>query len=195
MSNTRTRVGRRIRVRWGHTLIELVIAMTSATVLMAGMGGTIYIASRALDDGGSNAVRKIKDAEVLGQLTRDVEFALSFNERTDTAITFTVPDRDGDNLPETIRYAWSGVPGDPLTYERNGSTPTVIAKDVQEFSLTALTRFMEAPVIPPSEGGGNLLFVSGGMVVNRSAVTPWSSQPRKSNSALRSSSRGATRLR
>ena len=141
---------RRLPVRSGHTLIELVVAMTSATALMAGMGGTIYIASRALDDGGSNAVRKVKDTEVLRELMDDVKFAQSFSERTDTAVTFTVPDRDGDSLPETIRYAWSGTPGDPLTYEYNGSAPSVVAEDVQHFNLSSLTRFMAAP-IPPSQ--------------------------------------------
>ena len=144
--------------RRAHTLIELVAAMTSATALMAGMGGTIYIASRALDDGGSNAVQKVKDARILGKLTRDVKFALSFSERTDKAITFTVPDRDGDNLSETIRYAWSGTSGDPLTYEYNGSSPEVIAEDVQTFSLSTLTRFMAAPPLA-GFGGENLLFV------------------------------------
>jgi hypothetical protein len=144
--------------RRGHTLIELVVAMTSAAVLTAGMGGTLYLASHALNDGGSNAVQQAKDRQVLERIMDDVELALLFSERTNTAIEFTVPDRDADGQPETIRYAWSGVPGDPLTYEYNGSAPTVIADDVQQFDLQTETRFMAAP-LPPVPEGKALLFV------------------------------------
>ena len=47
---------------------------------------------------------------VLCDLMADVGMALSFSERSTKAITFTVPDRNGDSLVETIRYAWSGRP-------------------------------------------------------------------------------------
>jgi hypothetical protein len=145
-------------MRWGHTLMELVVAMTSAAVLMAGMGGTLYLASQALNDGDSNAVQQIDDRRVMERILNDAELALLFSERTNTAIAFTVPDRDGDYQPETIRYAWSGVPGDPLTYEYNGSAPTAIAADVQQFDLQTATRFMAAP-LPPTPEGKALLFV------------------------------------
>ena len=39
----------------------------------------------------------------------DLQLATGFTERTTKAATFTVPDRDGDSKPETLRYAWSGV--------------------------------------------------------------------------------------
>jgi hypothetical protein len=145
-------------MRWGHTLMEMVVAMTAAAVLMGGMGGTIYLASQALHDGDSKAVQQVQDRQVMEQLLDDVELALIFTERTNTAIEFTVPDRDGDGQPETIRYAWSGVAGDPLTYEYNGSAPTAIAHDVQQFDLQTETRFMAAP-LPPVPEGKALLFV------------------------------------
>ena len=58
--------------------------------------------------------------QALVELLADLEFALAFSEKTDHALTFTVPDRDGDFISETIRYAWSGTPGDPLTRQYNG---------------------------------------------------------------------------
>jgi hypothetical protein len=85
----------------------------------------------------------------------DLQTAKSFTERTATAVTFTVPDRDGDNIDETIRYAWAGTPGDPLTYQLNGGTATTLADDVQQFNLAALDPEMKAalPDGPPPESG------------------------------------------
>ena len=105
MSKQRSRVRHRAAMRWGHTLMELVVAMTAAAVLMGGMGGTIYLASRALHDGDSKAVQQVENRRVMERILDDAKLALLFSERTNTAIEFTVPDRDGDGQPETIRYA------------------------------------------------------------------------------------------
>ena len=145
--------------RVGYTLLEMLVAMAAASVLMAGMGSSIFIASQALDEENSLPRRQSEAAEVLSDLTVDIKHSLRYCERTATAVTFTVPDRDGNSLPETIRYAWSGTPGDPLTYEYNGSAPKTIAEDVHNFNLASMTRFMSAPVIPPDEGGNRLLLV------------------------------------
>lgn len=145
----------------GHTLIELVVSMSAASLLMAGMLGSIFIASQAFE--GSDVQRETNQtADVLSDFMADVRHATSFSERTANSLTFKVPDRDGDLTPETVRYAWSGIAGDPLTYQYNGGPSTTIADNVHQFNLTCLTRFMAAPVIPPSGGGGNLLFVFGG---------------------------------
>ncbi len=148
--------------RRGYTLAELLVASVSASLLLVGMSSSLYIASISLDPGANSPRQKTKAAEVLTDIMIDLKLALSFRERTATAVTFTVPDRDGDRLPETIRYAWSGTAGDPLTYQYNGSSAVNVAENVQQLQFTALTRFMAAPVPPPTEGGANLLFVSGG---------------------------------
>ena len=66
---------------------------------------------------------------------------------TPTAVTLTVPDRDGDNIPETIRYSWSGIANAPLRQEYNGVLPPEDKKqfveNVQSFSLDWLTRLVE----------------------------------------------------
>jgi len=107
----------------------------------------------------SGTAQRAEADQVLDKFVADVEHAISFSERTANAVTFTVPDRDGNGLPDTIRYAWSGTPGDPLTYEYNGSVAEKIAVDVHNFNLASMTRLMIAPVIPPAGGGNKLLFV------------------------------------
>lgn len=138
----------RLRSRRGHgyTLIELVVSMPAATLLMASLASTLFIASQAFEGNGP-AVRKSAAGEVASDLMTDLSEAIRFSERTATAATFTVPDRDGDSNHETIRYAWSGTPGDPLTYEYNGSAPAILASDVQQFDLTYLLRTMRPPAI------------------------------------------------
>src|SRR5262249_36485794 len=44
--------------------------------------------------------------------------------------------RNGDANPETVRYAWSGIPGDPLTRSYNGGAPVNVAVGVNAFALT-----------------------------------------------------------
>lgn len=124
-----------------------MIGLVSSSLLVAGLASALYISSQALDVDKSPSRQSATASEVLGELAADLALARSFSERTATAVTFTVPDRDGDLDPETIRYAWSGTPGDPLTYQYNGGTASVLASDVQSLNFTALTRLLIAPVI------------------------------------------------
>lgn len=135
----------------GYTLLELVMATATSTLLLAGMASSVYVASRALDiaDGASATSRGTVRA--LDQITRDVQYATRFTERTSTAMTFTVPDRNGDGLPETIRYAWGGVSGDPLTYELNGVSGGALATNVTHVDFSYLTRRIFTPYLAASQ--------------------------------------------
>jgi hypothetical protein len=126
--------------RNGLTLIEMVVALVSSSVLVAGLAGALYVSTQALPPVENPIQKNTTASKVLCDLMSDASTALSFSERTARAITFTVPDRNGDSLAETIRYAWSGTAGDPLTYQYNGGTAVNVAEDVHAFALTALTR-------------------------------------------------------
>ena len=56
------------------------------------------------------------------------------------AVTFTVPDRDNNGLSETIRYSWSGTPGDSIMRAYNGGVEVAVAEDVKYFSLEYLLK-------------------------------------------------------
>ncbi|MBU0718885.1 MAG: hypothetical protein KJ749_11600 [Planctomycetes bacterium] len=68
---------------------------------------------------------------------------------------FTVPDRGHDPAgDELIRYAWSGTPGDPLTYEYNGGAAVDLIPEVFEFNLAyGATTVMEEVPGEPTESG------------------------------------------
>jgi len=151
--------GRRNRPnkRGGYTLIELVISSSVGAILVAGLSGSLYIASQSFD-GNSGVVDQSAAQEILAEMMRDLNQAIHFTERTAEAVTFTVPDRTGDGLTETIRYAWTGAAGDPLTYEYNGSVAVTLTNDVQNFDLSYLTRIVVGENVPAPPTGTFAVF-------------------------------------
>ncbi len=130
---------RREHSRRGHTLLELIVSTAAGAALVAGLFGSLYIASQSFDRG-TRAIDQSAAQEILSDFLRDLGQALRFTERTAKAVTFTVPDRTGDRLPETIRYAWGGTAGDSLTYQYNGSAVVTLVAGVQNFDLSYMTR-------------------------------------------------------
>jgi hypothetical protein len=124
--------------------------MASAALLVGGLASSVLIANRALLRDATPAAEAGRSSQALSQLAGDLRHAYRFSERTASAVTFDVPDRNGDRLPETIRYWWSGVAGQPLMYRFNSEPAVAIAEDVQQFNLSAVTRVIPAEeVLPP----------------------------------------------
>ena len=131
------------------TLIEMLISLAILAIIAAAMGSTILLASKALDQDTGGGAATVAARRAADRVLAEVGSAVAFSERTDTAVAFTVPDRDGDGTPDTIRYAWSGVDGDPLTRQYNGGAAEVVAENVQHFDLAYFTRTVDPP--PPKE--------------------------------------------
>ena len=140
-------------VRGGFTLVEVVAAMTVMGILMMGMGSTMIIASRAIPDGKSPMAIATESRNVMDRLTDDLLYTTSITEKEATAITFAVADRGhGAAGPETIRYAWSGTPSDPLTLEYNGAPAVNLIDDIQDFALSYAVKADQAGEAPLVEG-------------------------------------------
>ena len=133
----------------GFTLIEMVISLAIMAVIAAALGSTIVLASRALDQDAGPAAAAIAARRATDRMLADLAAATGFSERTATSVTFTVPDRDGDGVPETIRYAWSGNGGDALTRQYNGGTVESFAEGIQKLNFTYMLRTVDPP--PPKE--------------------------------------------
>ena len=137
MGQARTRSRKHAIRRAGFSLAELTVSMGVMIMLMGGLVSAVVVASRAIPDPRSATAATRNGYLTADQIASDLFCATSFSERTATAVAFTVPDRDhGAAGPETIRYAWSGTPGDPLTYEYNGATAADLIPDVYEFDLS-----------------------------------------------------------
>ena len=126
--------------RRGATLIEVLLSISITSVLLAATVSMLFVAQRAVASGADAADRLAQESRAMQMITTDLSLATAFAERTDKAVTMTVPDRNGDGQSETIRYAWSGVGGDPLTRQVNGGTAVVLVPGVYQFRLTYLLK-------------------------------------------------------
>ncbi|MBU0617195.1 MAG: prepilin-type N-terminal cleavage/methylation domain-containing protein [Planctomycetes bacterium] len=123
-------------LRGGFTLAELVLSMGIMAILMGGMASAILVATHALPDDQGSSEAGAEAVEIVDQIAGELLYATAITEEAENAVTFTVADRNhGAAGPETIRYEWSGTPGDPLTREYNGATAVKICEEVQLFSL------------------------------------------------------------
>lgn len=118
------------------TLVELILSTAIMSILMAGLASAILIASHALPSRNTPTDALLKASDVAERMAGELYCALTFTERTGTSLEFTLADRDADLAPETIRYAWSGTAGDPLTRRYNGGAVAHVLDDVQEFALS-----------------------------------------------------------
>jgi prepilin-type N-terminal cleavage/methylation domain-containing protein len=124
----------------GFTLVELVASVAVMTVVTGGIASAMLLASHAVPDGRSAGDAVLQGYNASEQIVSELYCAQSFSVRTATAVEFAVADRDNDSNPETIRYEWSGTPGEPLTRQYNGAAAATVADDVQEFDLAYNTK-------------------------------------------------------
>lgn len=119
----------------GFSLIEVVAGMGVVSVVFLTIGSSLVLVARALPHD-SPTQSLIRTASVMDEIVADLQLAISFQQRDARSVTFTVPDRTGDNVNEVIRYSWSGTAGDPLRRSINGGTDVVMLENVTTFDLT-----------------------------------------------------------
>jgi prepilin-type N-terminal cleavage/methylation domain-containing protein len=162
----------------GFTLMELVVAMVASAVLMAGLGSVMLIA-RQIAYTPAASTHRLQAAEVFDELADELRFATYVIERSPTAIEFVVADRNGDGLPERIRYAWSGTAGDPLEKTVNGGTPAVLLDAVEQFQF-AYTVDTDTTTIASTTQTAEALLVGNPNAPNSTTrvinATSWSAQ-------------------
>jgi prepilin-type N-terminal cleavage/methylation domain-containing protein len=134
--------------RRGFTLLELVVSVAVASVLVVGLSASVVLAMRAGDSSIGPFSSSHSGAQAVLELTRDLQDAISVNDSncTATSVEFTVPDRTGDSVDETIRYSWSGTAGDPLLRTMNGMAE-VIAANITSLEFAHLTRTATAAAV------------------------------------------------
>jgi prepilin-type N-terminal cleavage/methylation domain-containing protein len=142
--------------RPGYTLIELVMAMAIAGILLMGMSASIVIASRCVSEGYDVVGLALRTSDALGEVNSDLSTAEDFLDRTSSSVTFTVPDRDGDGVSETVKYWWTGSSDGRLMRQVNGGPEVVLAENVRQFALTYGLTTMAAEEQSDSDDGGKI---------------------------------------
>jgi prepilin-type N-terminal cleavage/methylation domain-containing protein len=146
------------RARGGMTLVEMTMSLVIMAVILAACTSLVMVTGKAASRGTDGNVGAAATAgrRATSQIVDDLKVATALTERTATAVTMTVPDRDGDGTAETVRYAWSGTPGDPLYRTYNGVTGPV-ASDVRALNFSFLGKTVGRP--PAATAAEQSLFV------------------------------------
>ena len=99
--------------RGGLSLIELVVSTSTASILVIGLTSTMFVALGALPTTATGPQTTLQAGKIADQIVAELETALYITNLSATSVGFTVPDRNGDGLAESICYDWSGTAGTP----------------------------------------------------------------------------------
>ena len=132
--------------RAGLTLAELSVSLAIIATLMVAIGSVMVLTGRAVGMTATQAF-EAKTDDLLTQIASELRMALTVPVRTETTITFTVADRDGDLKPEKIQYEWGGK-GTSLTRRVNDGPAVTLAPNVEQFRVGYIlkTQAAAAPV-------------------------------------------------
>ncbi len=128
---------RRVRqLRRGYSFVEIAVALPTIGILTVGMCSAVLLSVRAIPQDGSIITASVETARAMEQFERDLRCALSVSKRDSQEIQFTVPDRTGDDQPESIRYWWTGVVGSPFYRSVNGGPEEVVVGQTEKLLLS-----------------------------------------------------------
>jgi len=144
--------------------MEMLVSLAIMTIIFLGLQSAAMLAGRTVPDGRDSRTATVNASRALDMISNDLAWATSILSATPTAVRFTVPDRNGDGNAETIRYAWSGIPGDPLTRQQNGGAAVAILAKVQDFQLSYDKR--ASSVSGPAGQGAEILLASADSTTN-----------------------------
>jgi prepilin-type N-terminal cleavage/methylation domain-containing protein len=131
--------------RRAFTLIELVVALAVCGVVLTAAAAMFAMSLRAFprpDDDVAATAADLQDAAA--RLRDDLASATGAATFGTRDVSFRVADRDADGSPETVRYAWSGVAGEPLSLTVGASGPVAVGPPLSGFSLTPWWRKVTA---------------------------------------------------
>lgn len=142
------------------TLVEMVVSLAITSVLMVGMASVVMLSGQTIPSPDSPTSGTLAVSLGLRGVAADLQEATGFTVATSRVMEFTVPDRDNppDGSEETIRYEWSGTPGDPLTRTINGGSAFEVIDSLHSFIFGLETAEEPLDVPPPLvEGPEQLL--------------------------------------
>ena len=141
----------------GFTVAELLVSIAVTMIVAVGISSSMLVAGRAIPDSDNPANAALEAGAAAEELLSEVQYTISINSYSATMVESTVADRDGNTLPETIRYEWSGTPGDPLTRQYNAGTVVNVLDGVQEFNLSYNLEPLSDEVMGENESAETML--------------------------------------
>lgn len=133
-----------MRTPAGYTLVELLLAATLGALLLLALQGTLGTAFR-VTDAVDRADRLHADADQLHRLLQDDVRDGAVRALSPRELSLTTASGD------SVRYLWTGTPGDPLSVIRGTGPAMLLAEHVDHlrFDLHALTRTVPVETLLP----------------------------------------------
>jgi len=141
-------------IRPGFTLLELTMSLVVTAIILSALTSAMLLASQIIPNEDGPAEATLAANQIAQQIAGELYYAHTITDRSAHEVTFWVADRNGDLSPETIHYAWSGTPGDPLMRQYNGGDPAAVLDNVQHMDLTYIVQKIteEIPSLPNETG-------------------------------------------
>lgn len=132
--------------RAAFTLAEMLLATAIAAIVLSSLHSLILIAGRAVPEEQGVQIAAVDAGNGLERLVTELSVAVEILEISETSVSFSLNDWTGDGVVETVKYAWSGVAGDPLLRAVNGSAAAVLIPAVDRLKITATQTDKQVPV-------------------------------------------------
>jgi hypothetical protein len=133
--------------RGGFTLIEVSAGLIASAFLLAGLAGSIFLATQANRTDLGPFRNSSAAAFALDEVTRELSYATKVRSVTPgRSVEVEVPDRTGDGAADVVRYEWSGTAGAPLQRQFNGGASTT-AGSLQAFDLQTTSKTVTEQMI------------------------------------------------
>lgn len=145
-----------MRARRAFTLVESVVSLAIVALIGAAIGSSMLLAARASPASTDRDSTTLTACQWADMLAGDLALAQTITSSSATSAEFTVADRTGDSVPETIRWEWPGAAGSTLRRTYNGVMTQGPA--LASFKLTFNTvSGAEDIASTPAEGSETLL--------------------------------------
>lgn len=124
----------------GFSTAETLVALASSAVLMMGLASAIFVAGQSIELVSQPAFEVGLVGNPLAELRDNIQEAITI-EASDDSLVLTVPDRYGDQLPETIEYV---ITDNQLLESINGGASRIVVSDIDSMELETIL-FGEPP--------------------------------------------------
>ncbi len=122
--------------RRGFTLLEVIISSLLLTIVVSAASALLFVTARAVPAGDDPVLGATETLRAMDMLASELAFATSLNLAGPAEVEFIIRDRDGDGADDVIRYAWSGIAGDPWTRTLAGRQSENIVRSLQALTIT-----------------------------------------------------------
>ncbi len=119
------------------TLIELVVALSITSLVLAGVGAAVRLAAGAMPGRDDALTGLLRGQRLLDEFLDSIATATSIEKLGADGAVFTVPDRDKDGAEERLEYAWSTSPGEAVRLIVNGGDEAKVLETCEGFVVSA----------------------------------------------------------